>query len=140
MHKESAVLFSTLLYLVIDLLYISYSSNFYNNAVYRIQGRPMPGLNKPFGYIIGSATYIILVFGWAYFIGMNTHSYTSFWKQLESSIIFALTVYGVFNGTVYLMFDNYGIDVLIRDTLWGVSVVSIISMLHLFIVKYVLYQ
>lgn len=140
MHKEITVLSFTIIYVLIDILYIYKSNAYYDNVVKNIQGKPMNMNEKPFKYAVGIATYILLGLCWAYFIGMETHTYTTYTKQMERSFLYALSIYGIFNGTIYLMFENYKMETLLRDTTWGVSSIMLISLLHLFIVKNFLYD
>jgi hypothetical protein len=36
------------------------------------------------------------------------------------AVVFALIVHGVFNGTVYAMFDGWDWPAMLRDVAWGV--------------------
>jgi uncharacterized membrane protein len=53
-------------------------------------------------------------------------------KYLRSAIL-ALGIYGVYNTTNLAIFKNYSTEIAIRDTIWGLSLFSIVTIIFNFV-------
>lgn len=116
------------IYIIIDIIYITLSAPFYSKTVQNIQGTPIK--LKPSSYVALIVAYIILGFGWMFIVAERITSKTKISSVIFMAIIFALSVYGVFNATLYVLFDNWDIQTVIRDTLWGVVCITMISLAY----------
>jgi uncharacterized membrane protein len=110
------------IYIVVDVVYISLSSNFYNHVAKNIQGEPMPS-PIPIGAVLGA--FIAMGLGW-YFLAAGTalHWYRSTsltkWQAgLLAGFLFGFVLYATYNFTNVIMFKNYDYNIALRDTSWG---------------------
>jgi uncharacterized membrane protein len=117
-----------MLYVIIDIIYITLSAPFYNKTVTKIQGTSIK--LKPSAFVALVVAYIILGFGWMFIVADRITVKTKIKDVILIAIIFALSVYGVFNATLYVLFDNWDIQTVIRDTLWGITCITSISLLY----------
>lgn len=121
------------IYLVVDIVYVSLSRNYYGYYVKKIQGSDMKYSNA--NLISAILSYTILGFGWLIFIANKIKPSTKYLEILPFTILYGLVIYGVFNTTLFVMFDKWDIYVSIRDTMWGVSWISIVSLIYLNVLK-----
>ena len=120
------------LYVIIDIIYITLSAPFYNKTVTKIQGTAIK--MKASSFVALVIAYIILGFGWMFIVADRITAKTKIKDVFFIAIIFALSVYGVFNATLYVLFDNWDIQTVIRDTLWGITCITTISVLYWFLI------
>lgn len=126
-------LVAVVIYLVIDVVYVLSSKAYYSNVVKAIQGSSMYVPNNRIWAAI--LAYIALATGWFVLVAPYVERpSTTLQQSAWYGFVYAFAVYGVFNGTNHVMFRNYGLQVVLRDTLWGVS------WLTLFTVLYKIYQ
>jgi hypothetical protein len=50
--------------------------------------------------------------------------------------MYAITVYGVFNTTLYALFENWDILTALRDTSWGIVCITSLTFVFLAVLKY----
>ena len=121
------------IYIIVDLIYVYVSKSVYDNAVIKIQGSPMP--NGPSRIIAAIAAWTCMAIGW-YFL---TASYVNTLIQsgispikagLFAGFINGLAVIGTFNLTAHAMFKNYDVKIMIRDMIWGIGWVTLMTMLY----------
>jgi uncharacterized membrane protein len=110
------------IYIVVDVVYIMISSDFYNRAVQSIQGEPIAS-PIPIGAALGA--YIAMGLGW-YFLAAGTalqwYKNTSLekWQAgLLAGLLYGFALYGTYNFTNMVMFKNYDYNIVLRDTSWG---------------------
>lgn len=121
------------IYLAVDITYVVLSRGYYNAVVKNIQGFPME--IRWDSYVVAAISYAILTLGWIILVA-NRLSPTSTWYELlPTAVIYGLTVYGIFNATLYVMFKNWDYKVSIRDTLWGVSWITLSGAIYLYLLK-----
>lgn len=117
------------IYLTVDLIYVVLSKTYYERYAARIQGKGFPS-----GRLMGGVlSYAALVIGWWFFA---TRLADELAKRFHHAVagamagaLYGFVVYAVFNGTMYVMFENYDHRVLARDLMWGViSATTITSM------------
>lgn len=123
-----------LLYFVIDTTYVFNSSDYYQKYINKIQKQPQDTNKKGF-YISAAISYIILCTGWWIFISERLTKNSSLYDILRLTIPYSLAIYGVFNTTLYVMFKDWDINVALRDTIWGVSSISLISIAYVYFSK-----
>lgn len=122
-----------IIYILIDIVYIVRSNSYYDKVVKKIQGRSMNGMNKKGVYISALIAYSILAFGWLYFIASRIELGITYWGIIVLCFVYSLCIYGVFNSTLFIMFKDWNINVALRDTLWGVSSITLFSIFYKFI-------
>ena len=101
------VIISSILFVLIDSIYLSTFSKYFNGLITRVQG-------KPIKLDIYSAIlcYIFLVFGLNYFILRENRS------PLDA-FIFGIVVYGVYETTTKAIIEKWEYKAVALDTLWG---------------------
>lgn len=129
-------LFFAVFYIVIDVLYVFMSKGFYDAAVARITGDSKPSKNsKPFVIPVAVLTYTIMAVGW-YFIVAPIAETGDVKKTVLYAVLVGLLMYGVFNGTLYALFENWTAYVAIRDLCWGLSWITTTSLLYVYFRRY----
>lgn len=113
-----------LIYLIVDILYISISAPYYSKVVEKIQGSPI--VLTAASYVSLLLAYVILGFGWLFIVADRLNEKSTYRDAIFYAFMYAISVYGVFNATLYVLFDNWDIPTVIRDTSWGL--VCIISL------------
>ena len=139
MNKQQLRVFFAVLYIVIDIVYVYFSKNVYDEAVIRIQGNPMPV--GPTRIIAAMSAWICMSIGW-YFL---TTTLADKWIASGMSPIAAgaaagfingLVVIGTFNLTLHGMFTNYGSTIMTRDMIWGIGWVTVLTILYSYSVTF----
>lgn len=121
------------LYLAVDILYVLSSRGYYSEVVKRIQGSPI--IAKVNSLYIAGLSYLLLGLGWWLLVATPTTSKSSYKEVLLRAVVYALAVYGVFNATLYVMFTGWDWSVALRDTLWGVSWITVVSLAYLWFLR-----
>jgi len=122
-----------LIYIAIDIIYIIRSNSYYDKVVKKIQGRSMNNMNKKGVYISALIAYLILAFGWLYFIASRIEIGITYWDLIVLCAVYSLCIYGVFNSTLFIMFKDWDINVALRDTFYGISSITLFSIFYKFI-------
>ena len=124
-----------IVYLAVDIIYVVLSRGYYNDVVKRIQGVPMQ--IRWDSYMVAALSYFILTLGWIVLVANRLSPKSSWYELLPTAVMYGLAVYGIFNTTLYVMFKNWDYKVSIRDTLWGVSWITLSAALYLYLLKIV---
>ena len=103
--KQIAI--SAIAMLLLDFIYLSTFSDFFNNVVKAVQGYKIKF--NPVGAIL---CYILLIFGLNYFIIDKK-------KSLTDAFLFGIVIYGVYETTNYAILDKWSAKSVALDTLWG---------------------
>ena len=106
------IIVSGIVMLSLDYIYLSSTSTFFNDVVKRIQGTKIK-----FNITGAIICYSFLLLGLNYFILLNKK--LSKKQKLINAFILGLVIYGVFESTNLAIFDNWSIEALIIDTVWG---------------------
>lgn len=122
-----------LIYIIIDLVYINLNKNFYNNVVYNIQSKKIT--SKKYTTFVALLAYLILYIGWLYFIANNINKNSSYKDIIVMCILYSLVIYGVFNTTLYVLFVNWDVKAMLVDMTWGISWITLISIIYLYVIK-----
>ncbi len=118
------------LYLLIDIAYVISSKNYYEGYIKLIQNS---GYSSKAGvYLSAVVAYLLLGFGWWILVAERLSKESSIYEILRITIPYSLVIYGVFNATLFVMFDKWDTKIVLRDTLWGVSNIVFISMLYVY--------
>ena len=127
---DKRILF-VIIYILGDLFYVYISKSVYDKAVMKIQGSGMPSSR----IVSAVAAWSCMGLGW-YFL--TTAAIEKLIKNGMSPLqaggfagfINGLAVIGTFNLTAHAMFMNYDWSIMTRDMLWGISWVTIVSILY----------
>jgi uncharacterized membrane protein len=101
------IIFTIIVMLLLDGVYLGLTSTFFNQMIEKIQGSPIQF--KLSGAI---ACYILLVLGLNYFIIQEN-------KSLLDAFLFGIVIYGVYETTNYSIINKWDKKAVIMDTLWG---------------------
>lgn len=121
------------IYILVDFLYVFLSTPFYNIAISNIQGHPMK--MKEYSYLSALLSYTILGLGWLMIVANRISSSSSYSEIVAMAVIYGLVIYGVFNTTLYIMFSRWDTWVALRDTMWGVGWITLLSLGYLYTLK-----
>ena len=106
-------------YIVVDLFYVLASRRFYEVRIRAIQMGQKGYATKSDVLWVALLTYVFMGIGWWWLVASQIQATTSVGKTLWLAVVFALIVHGVFNGTVYAMFDGWDWPAMLRDITWG---------------------
>ena len=120
-------------YLVFDFVYVFLSRNYYESHVRKIQNK---GYSTKAGvYVSAVLAYVFLAVGWWILVAERLNKQTTIYELLRITLPYSLVIFGVFNTTLYVMFDAWDARIAIRDTVWGISSITLTSLLYLYLVK-----
>lgn len=126
---DITVLFA-FIYLAVDIAYVVFSNKFYDGIVKQVQGKnitPFTGSRTA----AAIASYILLVGGWLFFVAPAVKKgRLSVWSAALTGFMYGLVVYGIFNTTLHVMFDGYGLTAVARDWIWGTSWATVVTVLY----------
>ena len=98
---------SSIVFIVIDSVYLHFIKDYFNNQIKLIQGSPIK-INS-YAIII---CYIILIFAINYFIIIPNRS-------ILDAFLLGLIIYGVYETTNMALFSKWSWTTVLIDTLWG---------------------
>ncbi len=126
--KHSLV--NLIIIVVFDLIWLTLQKPMYNSMVKKIQGKDisMRLVSGIFAYLI---MFIGLMFIIYPLIAREKNTTPNYIIALKISAIFGFVVYGIYNTTNYAIFNDYTLNVSIKDTLWGSFVFFISTFLTL---------
>ena len=102
-----SLLFSAVLFVCIDFIYLYSIKDYFNKQIKNIQGSPIkPNL---LGIVV---TYAALIFGINYFIISQKRS-------IWDAFLLGIVIYAVYEFTNLALFKNWRILTTIMDTTWG---------------------
>ena len=96
---------------IIDYIYLSSLSSYYNKQILDVQKSPMK-----FRLIPAIFCYIALVFALYYFI-INTNNTRK--QKILNAFLLGLCIYAVYETTNYTLLTDWTLKTVIIDTLWG---------------------
>ena len=102
------VIVSGVIMLLLDSVYLTTFSNFYNNLIKSIQGEKIQ-----FNIIGALFAYLFLIYGINYFI-LNQSKTT-----LTDAFILGVIIYGVYETTNYAIIKKWSPYAIVLDTVWG---------------------
>jgi uncharacterized membrane protein len=101
------IIIITIVMLLLDAVYLSTFSTFFNNIILQVQGSKIKF--KLLGAVL---CYISLVAGLYYFI-VRPH------KSIKEAFFLGIVIYSVYETTNYALLDKWPLKAVIMDTLWG---------------------
>lgn len=119
------------IYLVVDIIYVVLSKPVYGGVVKNISGKDFPSSKQ--GFILAALfAYICMAIAWLFLVVPAVYYMIekgmAKWKAgMIGGIVYALAVYGVFNGTLYTMFEAWDAKIFMRDMTWGVSWATLLT-------------
>ena len=93
--------------LVLDAIYLTVFSDFFNGIVTKVQGSKIK-----FNVLGAILCYIFLIFGLNYFIIRHR-------KPLIDAFILGVVIYGVYETTTYALLNDWSPMAVAIDTFWG---------------------
>jgi uncharacterized membrane protein len=100
-------LLTSVIFICIDLVYLSSMKGYFENQVKKIQGSNIK-LN-----IFGSLLcYLLLILGINYFIIQQK-------KSVMDAFLLGILIYGVYETTNYALLHDWSFTTVLLDTLWG---------------------
>ena len=107
MNKITILLFSAVILLSLDFIYLNLTKSVFQTQVFKIQHGVMNVKLIP-----AILCYFFLVIGLNYFI-LQSH------RTILEAFLLGFIIYGVFDSTNLAIFKNYEWNVAIMDTVWG---------------------
>ncbi len=121
-YTITTIIITLLLFIIFDLIWFSVSlTTVYQPAINSIQGSSAPFFSKMYG---GLFAWFLLALGINIFVLPKSNSV---FEAVINGLLFGFIVYGIFNGTNYVMFKNYDMNVFFPDLLWGTLVSGAIA-------------
>ena len=102
-----SIFLTGLIMLILDSIYLTTFSGFFNNLVQSVQGTKIQ-----FRLSGAIACYLLLITGLQYFIIEKK-------KSIKDAFLLGILIYGVYETTTYAIFKNWSIKSVLLDTLWG---------------------
>jgi len=115
------LLVTAIVFVVIDSIYLTSVSNYFNYQIKLIQGSPIK-----MNFLATILCYIFLIFGINYFIIKSNRS-------IQDAFLLGVVIYGVFETTNMALFSKWSWLTVIMDTLWG----GILFALTTYIVQFI---
>jgi len=107
MNKINILLFSAVILLSLDFIYLNLTKSVFQTQVFKIQHGVMNVKLIP-----AILCYFFLVIGFNYFI-LQSH------RTILEAFLLGFIIYWVFDSTNLAIFKNYEWNVAIMDTVWG---------------------
>jgi len=107
MHKLTIIAATSIIFVLLDSVYLSLMSSYFNNQVKSIQGSAIK-LNM----VASILCYISLIFGLYYFILKDKRS-------IVDAFLLGLVIYSVYDLTTLALLKNWFVTTAVIDTLWG---------------------
>lgn len=104
---DLSILFTAIIFVCIDSLYLTLMSSYMLNQVKSVQGSPLK-----MNFLAAIICYLFLVFGLYYFIIKPKRS-------IRDAFLLGVVIYSVFELTNMAIFSNWSIFTVLLDTLWG---------------------
>lgn len=127
------------IYIAVDVLYVATSKKVYERAVgtfpdfkgSRMAVAPLAWLAMALGWLVLVATPVK--------IGI-TRKENPWSVGLYYGVVYGFVVYGVFNFTNHVMYESWKVGIMMRDLVWGISWVSILTVAYAFYLKSMMIQ
>ena len=119
----------TILYILVDLVYVYTSKSVYDEAVMRIQGTPMPTR-----LMSALAAYACMAVGWYVFAAGTAKRWSLTMAPVLAGalvgLLYGFLVIGTFNFTLHAMLNNYDMAIAGRDMMWGIGWSVVVTTLY----------
>lgn len=124
-----------MVYLTVDVVYVMASRGFYEERIRAIQAGQKGFSTKRDVLPIALLTYVFMGIGWWWLVASQVRPETSVAKTVGVALAFALIVHGVFNGTVYAMFDGWDKTAAVRDLAWGFIWIPTVTLAYRYTIR-----
>ena len=124
------------LYLIIDSIYVTQSKNVYEERVKAIQKMGYP-TDKAGTLTIAVLSFLAVALAWWVLVAERVTAQTSYLEAFRLALVLALAIYGVFNGTLYVAFKEWNTAIFIRDLLWGITLLTFLTLLYLYSLRHI---
>ncbi len=104
---DKNLLISAPVFTMIDFLYLTTSSSYFNDLINKIQGS-----NIKLRILPTIICYFFLLFGLNHFILSKN-------KSPDEAFLLGVVIYGVYETTNYAIIENWSPKAVIMDTIWG---------------------
>jgi uncharacterized membrane protein len=122
MNANVVGVLSCVIMLTLDFMWITFMKPIYAKWISAVQGASMT-----VRFIPAAAAYILMAMSVFFIlIPLVKHATSSLEKMLKASAV-GLCTYGIYNTTNYAIFKNYSLTMAIVDTIWGMSLFSILG-------------
>jgi uncharacterized membrane protein len=125
------------IYIILEIIWISSNLKMYNSNTIRIQGKLSNMTNTIILYII--IVYLILLLSIIHIAIPLTLNNIKEEDKLEDKIYKSIQyggsvgfcIYGIYNLISLIIYENYEIKIAIIDTVWGVFIYSLLTLIYL---------
>lgn len=104
---DLTILFTAIIFVCIDAIYLKFMSSYMSNQVKTVQGSPLK-----MNLLAAVICYVFLVFGIYYFIIKPKRS-------INDAFLLGIVIYSVYELTNLSIFSKWSIFTVLIDTLWG---------------------
>lgn len=123
MNQIMKIIILAILFILVDYFYLSSVSSYFNDQVKLVQGSKIKMRLE--GAIL---CYILLVFGLWYFV--LQHKYQNINDALIKAFILGLVIYGVYETTNYAILNNWKLETVLLDSIWGGILFTIVTFIY----------
>lgn len=125
------------IYIILEIIWITTNLKMYNSNTIRIQGKLSNMTNTIILYII--IVYLILLLSIIHIAIPLTLNNIKEEDKLEDKIYKSILyggsvgfcIYGIYNLISLIIYENYEIKIAIIDTVWGVFIYSLLTLIYL---------
>ncbi len=125
------------IYIILEIIWITSNLKMYNSNTIRIQGKLSNMTNTIILYII--IVYLILLLSIIHIAIPLTLNNIKEEDKLEDKIYKSIQyggsvgfcIYGIYNLISLIIYENYEIKIAIIDTVWGVFIYSLLTLIYL---------
>lgn len=119
------------IYILVDIVYVSFSKPVYADAVKKISGKEIP-VGRPMFFIVVGMAYAAMVVGWLLLVVpafkyMVSIGVVRWIAGLVCGLAYGVALYGVYNFTMYATFEGWDNKILARDLVWGISWATLLT-------------
>jgi uncharacterized membrane protein len=137
MDNSSKIAIVSILYLVLDISWVSLNFKMYNDNTIRIQGQMsnftykiIPYIFICYGLLLLSINHIAIPLTLN-----NIKEDDKIEDKISKSVIYGgsvgFCIYGIYNMLSLIIYENFEIKIAIIDTLWGIFIYSLITFVFL---------
>lgn len=123
-----------ILYLFVDIVYVTLSRPVYEGRTKAIQGTGFPQKRAIIAFAL--MAYACMGIAWWILVAERIDATTPFFQVTRLAIALGLAMYGVFNATLYVMFKEWNLSIFLRDLFWGVGWITLVTILYTITLRY----
>lgn len=134
-------LVALIIFVIMDIIYISLLSTQYVGMVSKIQNGQKPFVKWYFAvmsYAVLAIALLCVVFPYAKLLLEKGNPIWS--SALKAGFLVGFAIYGAYNTTVLSIFKNYSVTLACVDTLWGSSGFFVAALIYLYLQRQVFFS